>query len=159
MGNVYNSVQQIIMESNKLIELSKDNQSITIQALSKTLKDDCLSLNDLYQNHSDNRNEIDKMKCNLESVALRLEFYLSINNKELKERKELRDEAKSIYEFTRGLTAELFKSNKIDDKDVINWTKLNRWAMHFYIRSLHILFEEEEEDKINKVTIKKIYEG
>ena len=80
------------------------------------------------------------------------EFYLAMRLGLYAERYNLREESKSVYEFCRQVTLDTADVKNIDN--LLSWSAYTKWALKFYARSLHIIFECDEKDKLNLNTIR-----
>lgn len=150
MNRVVNSVQQILTECNSMIELAKDCEFFDVKSLAKTLEEKCAMLKDLYDNSPDKEREIAMAKAEVEDVALRLEFYMDVRMGQYTERRKLRKFAGTLYEDLRTICQEVSVHPDNYTKEVVlHWGTETRWAMDFYARSLHIIFETDDDDNKN----------
>lgn len=154
MERVVNSVQQILGECKKMIEQTSGCEYVDVNSLSKTLSDECDILRQYYELSPEDESNIRKQKQTVERLAIRLEFYMSVRMGLYKDRKDLRAFAGTLYSDCRKLVLALNSKGDSDHKDVISWGANTNWALSFYSRSLHILFEADEEDtnRIKSIT-------
>lgn len=147
MNRVVNSVQQILTECNSMIEFTKDCEFFDVKSLAKTLEEKCSMLKDLYDNSPDKEHEIAMAKAEVEDVAIRLEFYMDVRMGQYTERRKLRKFANTFYEDIRAICQEVsIHPEKYTKEQVLHWGTEAKWAISFYARSLHIIFETDDDD-------------
>lgn len=153
MEKVVNSVQQILGECKKMIEQTDGCEYVDIKGLAKSLGEECEVLRQYFELSPEDERNIRNQKQKIERLAIRLEFYMSMRLGLYKDRKKLRDFAGTLYTDCRGITMVLYGSGA-DKTNVIEWAANTNWALSFYSRSLHIIFEtgEEDEKKIKNIT-------
>ena len=144
MERTFNSVQQIVTECNNMIKISRECEYQDIKLLASTLDVKVKELKELFDSNPEKEHEIETLKISTEEIAIRLEFYVAHRLHELVDRYELRKEAKKIYDYCRRKVLTLKDAT---EEEVLNWSMYSRWAIKYYARSLHILFEEVESDK------------
>jgi hypothetical protein len=157
MSKVVNSVQQIVAECNKMLAQTEECEFIDVKSLAKTLKDESEELEKLYNEHPDEEREISMKKSLVEGTAIRLEFYMDVRLGLYTERRKLRAYAETLYKDCRDVCDELStKKGMKDSAGLLEWGSLTRWAIEFYARSYHVIFETDEDDE---QMIKKIVEA
>lgn len=154
MGKVVNSVKQICAECDSILSITDDCEYVDVLSLAQTLREEKSNLLNIFTLHPENTMEIDRQKSKVESIAIRLEFYISTRLRQLSERYSLREEAVLLYDFCRQVTLDV--AEKGDKENLLTWSKYTKWALQFYARSTHILFELDEEDKLNLNTLRHI---
>ena len=107
MERVYNSVQQITAECDKLLELTRDCEYYDVKALAKSV-DECKNdLVNYFDSNSGDTIALNIKKRELEDLAIRLEFYVANRLKEGTERYESRKYGKDVYEYWKERDNEL----------------------------------------------------
>lgn len=144
MGQVYNSVQQIVEECNKLIDFTEECEYQDVNLLASSLKEKSKNLKELFDSNPEKEKEINTLKVEVEELAIRLEYYVAQRLNEMVGRYRLREEAGAIYEYCKQRVLTLKNAS---EKEVLDWSIYSRWAMNYFARSLHVLFLVEEEDK------------
>ena len=153
MGLIYNSVQQISDECNKLIELGKECEYLDIRSMVSGLIPAVKDLQEYFDANPRDTRGIEERKNRVEEMAIRTEYFISHRLKEFTERNKLRDEAKEVYSFCRHKIITAMKENASRD-EILFWSGNARWAMQYYTRSLHILFVKTEDDEKKLALIK-----
>ena len=143
MGHVYNSVQQIMAEVNEMINLTEECEQLDIKMLASNLKEEADKLYALWNSNPEKEREIEAMKVKVEETGIRLEFYIVRTLHELEDRYNRRKEAEKIYNYCR---LKVLTLKDATEKEVLDWSIYSRWALKYYARSLHILFELEDAD-------------
>lgn len=146
MEKVVNSVKQIVDECNNMLQLASSTEFIDVRSLAKTLEEQCTELSALFDNEPDNTDSIRRKKSEVEHTATRFEFLLYVRQKDYSDRYNLRQFAKRMYDDTRTRLLTL-SSNGGSKEDVAEWGDKTKWALKFYERSLHIVFETDEDDE------------
>lgn len=146
MEKVVNSVKQIVDECNKMLKLANSTEYVDIRSLAKTLEEQCSELSTMFDNEPNNTDGIRKKKFEVEHTATRFEFLLYVRQRDYAERYNLRQFAKRIYDDARVRLLTL-SSNGGSKEDVAEWSERTKWALKFYERSLHIVFETDDEDE------------
>lgn len=150
MGLIYNSVQQISDECDKLIELGKECEYLDIRSMIASLIPAVTELKEYFDVHPEDTRGIEERKNRVEEMAIRAEYFIAHRLKEFVERNSMRDEAKEIYAFCRQRLLTAMRSDASKD-EVLFWSGIAKWAMQYYVRSLHVLFEKTQDD-IDKLT-------
>ena len=145
MEKVVNSVQQILAECDGMLSQTKDCEYLDIMSLARTLAEECNSLKQFYELTPDDEVSIKGQKQKVERLAIRLEFFMAIRLGLYKDRKDLRDFAGTLYADCRNITMALSRKDTLK-RDLVRWGSYTNWALVFYSRSLHILFDADEED-------------
>lgn len=146
MEPVYNSVSQITTECNKLIELGKECEYLDIRSMVQRLIPTLTDLQEYFNTHPRDTRGIEERKSKVEEIAIRTEYFIAHRLKEFVERNNLRDEAKELYAKCRDRLITISKNDDTSKEEILFWTGSARWALNFYARSLHILFEKTEKD-------------
>lgn len=142
------SVKQIIEASSQLLNESENSECFDVTSLASTLKDECDILNKMFTDNPELVSELNQQKRKVENLALRLEFFLRVRHNAFEERNKLREFAEKLYTDTRQVTLELSKKENVDKVVLNEWGAKTKWALEFYARSKHILFEVDNEDEI-----------
>lgn len=164
MNKVVNSVQQILSECKSMIEQTDDCEFFDVNSLACTLKEQCNELKELFDESPEKERDIITRKALVENTALRLEFYMDVRMGLYSDRRKLRKFAETLYNDLRGICSEIaMRSGDYQDAVVVEWGTRTRWAIDFYARSQHIIFETDAEDEETIKTIveemKKFKEG
>ncbi len=146
MEKVVNSVQQILGECKRMLEQTADCEFVDVTSLSKTLSEECEVLRQYFDLSPEDESNIRKQKQTVERLAIRLEFYMFVRLGLYKDRKCLRDFAGTLYNDCRSLTLAINRNSAVSDRDILYWGANTNWALSFYGRSLHIIFETDEDD-------------
>lgn len=146
MEKVVNSVQQILGECKRMLEQTAGCEYIDVMSLSKTLTEECEILRQYFDLSPEDESNIRKQKQKVERLAIRLEFYMFVRLGLYKDRKSLRDFAGTLYTDCRSLTLALNGNSAASSKDILYWGANTNWALSFYGRSLHVIFETDEDD-------------
>ena len=156
MNKVVNSVQQILSECNSMIKQTDDCEFIDVNSLAKTLREQCDELKKLFDESPEKEHDIMTRKASVENTALRLEFYMDVRMGLYSDRRKLRKFAETFYNDLRDICSEItMRSSDYPNAVVVEWCARTRWAIDFYARSQHIIFETDAEDE---KTIKTIVE-
>lgn len=145
MEKVVNSVQQILAECDSMLDQTKDCEYLDVLSLSKTLSSECNTLRQYYELSPDDEASIKSQKQKVERLAIRLEFFMAVRMGLYQDRKGLRDFSGTLYEDCRSITLTLSKTNAAQ-RELVVWGSYTNWALAFYSRSLHILFETDSDD-------------
>lgn len=147
MSKVVNSVKQIVEECDRMIELTKDTEYLDIKGIVVTLTEKKNELFELFDKSPDKLKEIECLKAEVESLAIRLEYYLSVRMNEYTERRKLRAYAHKLYNDTREACLIYAKERSGDKYGITAWGVKAQWALTLYNRANHIIFELDEEDE------------
>lgn len=150
---VTDSVQQILRSCNSMIEETKGVEYVDIWSLAHTLQVQADELSTVFDKTPGDDKTIAAKKQIVEATAIRLEFYMAIRLGVYQDRYKLRQYAKKIYEDTRNVALMIAKDKDVDGVTVDEWGARTRWALKFYSRSQHVLFEvtKEDEKKIKEI--------
>lgn len=146
MERVTDSVQQIISECKDMLKETKNCEFVDIYSLSKTLERQCEELRQVFDFSPDDEKALRAKKQAVENTAIRLEFYMVTRLGIYEERYKLRKYAKKMYEDCRLIALQLAKDTSVNQRDVVEWSSRANWALGFWSRSLHIIFDTTEED-------------
>lgn len=146
MERVTDSVQQILSECKDMLNETKNCEFVDIYSLSRTLEKQCNELRQVFDFSPDDEQLLKAKKQAVEATAIRLEFYMVTRLGVYEERYKLRQYAKKMYEDCRYITLQLAKDQSINGMTVETWGAWTNWALGFWSRSLHILFETSEDD-------------
>lgn len=146
MNKVVNSVGQIITECTQMLSKVDGCEFIDVNSLAMTLKEECTSLETLFDKHPEQEREVSIKKAQVENTAIRLEFYLDVRLGLYKERRKLRKFAETLYNDCRNICCELSAKTDTPSNEVVEWGTRTRWAIEFFARSQHIIFETDDED-------------
>lgn len=147
MERVTDSVQQILKSCESMIEETRNVEFVDIWSLANTLKIQSGELKNLFETDPANEKGIMAKKQAVEATAIRLEFYMYTRLGTYEERYKLRKYAKKIYEDCRLITLQLAKDKSVSGIELDEWGSRTRWALAFWSRSTHIIFETDEEDE------------
>lgn len=156
MERVTDSVQQILRSCDSMVEEAKDVEFVDIWSLANTLKLQCAELQRIFDESPDNEKLLQAQKQKVESTAIRLEFFMAVRLGVYKDRYNLRQYAKKMYDDCKLITLQMAKDSSIDGITINEWGARTQWALKFYSRSLHVLFDTNDEDDKK---IKEIVEG
>lgn len=155
MEKVYNSVQQIIDTCKEMIDIGIESECLDVNSLAITLKDECIDLQNTFNETPEDIRTINIKKRNVEDTAIRLEFFLRVRLGLFEDRNKMREFAEKLYEDTRNKTMGLSRRKDITPMLLNEWGVHTGWALKFMSRSRHILFEVTNEDelKIRSISI------
>lgn len=148
MDKKCDSVKQIIDTCNTLINDCKDSECVDVNSLASTLKEECTKLQVMFDEDAGNTTALNIQKNIVEDTAIRLEFFLRVRHNLYEERNKMRDFAAKLYEDTRQATMEVSKKEGTTPAEMVEWGERTKWALKFYARSKHILFETDNEDEV-----------
>lgn len=146
MERVTDSVQQILSECDDMLKETKNCEFVDIYSLSKTLQQQCNELRQVFDFSPENEQLLAAKKQVVEATAIRLEFYMVTRLGVYEERYKLRKYAEQMYKDCRLITLQLAKDQSIDGMTIDSWGARTNWALAFWSRSLHILFETDDDD-------------
>lgn len=144
----YDSVKQIIDTCSTLMEEGMNSECFDVRSLTCTLKEECETLEKMFKESPDKVRELNIQKNTVENTAIRLEFFLRVRHNSFVERNKMREFAEKLYTDTRQATLEFAKRENVSPIELNEWGTRTKWALEFYARSKHILFEVENEDEI-----------
>lgn len=153
MERVTDSVQQILQSCERMINESKDVEFVDIWSLANSLKIQSEELKAVFDQMPENTALLQVKKQNVESTAIRLEFFMAIRLGVYYDRYKMREYAKKLYEDCRLIALQVAKDKTVDGITVDEWGARTNWALKFYSRSKHVLFETTKEDEDMIVTI------
>lgn len=155
MNKKCDSVQQIIDTCSKLVTEGEESECVDVQSLTKTVKEECSILSTIFEEDPSNTQRINIQKSVVESAAIRLEFFLRVRHNSYVEQNKMREFAEKLYMDCRALTIELSRDKDVNPIEFNEWGVRTRWALDFFARSKHILFEVDNEDElqIKSITI------
>lgn len=142
------SVKQIIDTCSKLLEESKNSDCIDVRSLASTLEEECKTLDTMFKEHPEQVRELNIQKAKVENIGIRLEFFLRVRHKVFEDINKMREFAEKLYEDTRHATLVLAKKEGVNKVELNEWGTRTKWALEFYARSKHILFEVDNEDEV-----------
>ena len=144
---VTNSVQQILSSCESMMEESKGVEYVDIWSLTYSLKTQTDELKRVFDTEPENEKLLQAKKQIVEATAIRLEFYLAVRLGLYTDRYKMRKYAQKLYQDTRQIAIMISKDESQSGIVVDEWGARTRWALKFYARSQHILFEVDEEDE------------
>ena len=147
MSKVVNSVKQIIEECDKMIEFTKDTEYLDVKSIEKTLATKKDALWKLFDETPDKTHEIEKLKTEVESLGIRLEYYLSVRMNKYTDRRKLRLYTHKLYNDTREACLLYSRENPNDTYGITAWGVKAQWALSLYARANHLIFELDDEDE------------
>lgn len=147
MDKVINSVQQILSECESMLTQVSDTEYMDIKCLAKTVQEQCEKLKALHTESPEKEREIAAQKVMVESAAIRLEYFMSIRLDMYTDRKKLRKYAEKVYIDCRDRAMKEAASTQSGPATIGAWGERTKWALGFYARSKHILFEADEHDE------------
>lgn len=147
MNKVVNSVQQILEECNSMISQVEDCEFIDVKSLAETLKRECEELKKLYEENPDKERDIRIKKVQVEDIAIKLEFYMYVRLGLYADRYKMRNFASNLYDDTKDICFIVCKSKDENSEQILAWSRRTKWALSFFARSKHILFEVDEDDQ------------
>lgn len=154
MERIINSVKQITDECTAMIASAADTEYVDVKSLGETLNRELQELNTLYDEHPEMDLDIASKKSEVEATAINLEFYLDIRMGLYTERRQLRNFAAKFYNDLKDICAIASRTEGYPDAELVEWYTRAKWALGFYARSQHIIFECDDEDnkKIEFIT-------
>lgn len=147
MERVVNSVNQILNECSTMLEKVENCEYVDVSGLAKSLRDECKSLKEIFDNTPDKESEIKIKKQTVERLAIKLEFYMSVRMNMYNDRRSLRNYAATMYSDCRNLTLAINGKPGISSEELVYWGSMTNWALKFYSRSMHVIFETDEDDE------------
>ena len=147
MDKVVNSVKQIVEECDSMLRYAEDTEYLDVKGIAKTLTDAKNELSKLFDETPDKFKEIEMAKANVEAIAIRLEYYLSVRMDKYTERRKLRVFAAKMYDDVREACIAYAKENPDDAVGITKWGVTTNWALTFYSRANHIIFELSDDDE------------
>lgn len=147
MERVVNSVQQIVRECESMLAKTEDCEYVDIKSLAKTLTDECNDLKEFFERFPDKTLELSAKKQTVENTAIRLEFYMCARLNLYEDRYKLRKSAGVMYDDCKRILCRMSVDKEANRDELLYWGTKTKWALSFYGRSLHILFEISDEDE------------
>ena len=148
MGEIVtDSVQQILRSCDSMIKETNGVEYVDIWSLARTLQTQANELSEVFDKTPGDEKTLAAKKQVVEATALRLEFFMAIRLGIYEDRYKLRKYAKKIYEDTRNVALMVAKDESATGVLIDEWGARTRWALKFYARSLHVLFEVDKEDE------------
>jgi hypothetical protein len=146
MNKVVNSVGQILGECTLMLDKVDGCEFVDVNSLAKTLKEQQINLEVLFSEHPEKEREVSIAKAQVENTAIRLEFYMDVRLGLYTDRRKLRRFAETLYNDCRSICCELSANHDTPPSELVEWGARTRWAIEFFARSQHIIFETDEDD-------------
>lgn len=146
-NKVTNSVKQIIGECNRLLNDTESCGYTNIQAISTRLKEEMELLQKIFNDTPGEEYKISQQKMVVENMGIQLEYMARVSLGMYDERFKMRNYANKIYADMKDKFSDYMYNVGIDYIILSEYSELTKWALQFYRRSTHLLFEVDEEDK------------
>lgn len=147
MSKVVNSVKQIVDECDRMLTFAKDSEYADVRSMANVLEQKKSELFEVFDKTPEKVKEVECLKAETESLAIRLEYYLSVRMGEYTERRKLRAYAYKLYTDTREACLVYAREQSNDKYGITAWGVKTQWALTLYNRANHIIFELDEDDE------------
>ena len=147
MEKVVNSVQQILQECRSMISKTDNCEFVDVTSLAKSLESECALLENYFELSPEDEASIKKQKQVVERLAIRMEFFMSVRLHLYENRYKLRSFSSRLYKDCKDLTLALNAKKDVPDRELISWGANTHWALAFYARSMHVIFETGDDDE------------
>lgn len=145
---VVNSVQQIEKGCNDLLEQAEQLSFMDVSIAEHVVREILKELIETYDNTPEDTQKINKIKMELETNAIKLEYFVQARCGKFKERYQLRMFAENFMEDIHQLFHYHVQEKKTNDNDlVVSLASYSMYAIRLRARAQHILFELTEEDE------------
>ena len=148
MGNrVTNSVQQILAECTNILESAEGTEYVDVKTIAKRLKEESELLHNMFENEPGEDIKISNQKSIVENVGIQLEYMLRVRLGKFDSRFKMRNYANKIYTDMKDLLSWYVFNDGSDATTLAEYSSLTKWALQYYRRSTHLVFETDEEDE------------
>lgn len=150
-----NSVQQVVKECNRMLQLAKELNYVDTNILSENLEKQIKDLTNTYDNNPEDKALVASKKSSVEKLAINLEYYLQARTDSYRERYALRKFANTFYDDVRVSANKHLRSlvetgnviKSCDNVKHLQWTDYLSYARTLRVRSLRLIFNTYEEDE------------